>query len=203
MNSRLRTNRTKTYGNGFRKLDVAPATMLNQPTVKIAGDSKQTAVTPSDYFAIRIDTTAVAAGTLSEVILFDANGGFQFKTGKTTPAAVTITGITDNYQFLLNDISQNAAVIHMLQMTVSDATKAFAQYSHQIEVYDIGRGNGLTETSRVYPKKGVHEGQFLKEINTFNVDWRITDRTALVLQVEQGITLDIGFYQAGEIGSKN
>lgn len=197
----MATNRLRR--TGATSMRVAPDNTFNDPTVTpIEGDGgSQDIVKPSEYIAVRIDTTART--TSAKVILFDASQGYQIKTGQVAPADAVITGITDDYQFLLNDLAHVAMMTDKIQLSVDDPTKALQQYGHQIEVYDIVRGGGVALTKVIHPRKGINETQYHKDINTFSAKLRITNRTALVLTVEPGIVLDLGFYQKAELGRKN
>lgn len=198
--------------NRFRKgvlgqqMRIAPANTYNDPTVTpIVGEGgSQDVVNPSEYFAVRIDTTTrpVDQGP-AKVVLFDASQGYQIKTGTVTPANAVVTGVTDDYQFLLNDVAHVASMVDVLQLSVNDPAKALQQYGRPIEIYDIVRGGGVNLTKTIHPRKGINETQYHKDINTFDAKLRITNRTAMVIMVEPGIVLDIGFYQKAELGRKN
>lgn len=191
---------------GATTMRVAPSNTFNDPTVTpIEGEGgSQDIVKPSEYFAIRVDTTnRPAASGPARVILFDASQGYQIKTQQVAPADAIITGITDDYQFMLNDLAHVAAMVDQIQLSVDDVTKALQQYGRPIEVYDVVRGGGVPLTKLIHPRKGINETQFHKDINTFPAKLRITNRTAIVMMVEPGIVLDIGFYQKAELGRKN
>lgn len=186
-----------------RTMNVQQGKMYNNPTVNTVAPKggSQDVIQPSEYFAIRVDTTARTEA--AKVILFDPSQGYQIKSGDVNPADVVITGITDDYQSLLNDLAHVASMVDMIQMSVNDPAKALPQYGRPFEVFDTGRGSSPKLTKTVHPRMGIHENQYHKEINTFKCPLRITNRTAIVMTVEPGIILDLGFYQKAELGRKN
>lgn len=177
--------------------------MYGSPTVNLISGPDgggQTEVEVSPYFSLKVDTTARAEAT--QIILFDAEQGYQFHTGNLNPVDVVIEGLTDHYQFLLNDIAHIATVIDIAKVTVSDKTKALAQYARGIKIYDTVRGSGPHLVKTIHPEMGVHEGQQLIEINTFPFNARLTGRSSVVYTQEPGIIMTWGFYQKGELGRK-
>lgn len=200
-------NRKKMASRLFKRgpgksLNVQPSLVYNQPTVAFSS-APDTSVAPSEYYAIRIDTTTRSAGSgPAKVVLFDSSQLYQLKTGTITPADAVISGVTDNYQAILNSFAHRASYITHLQMTVSDVAKATLQWGHQLEVYESVIGSGPSNVKTVNPRMGVHEGQYQLTINTFNCEMTIGNQTAIVLNVEPGLILEIGFYQAAELGRK-
>lgn len=177
--------------------------MVGNPTINLISGpdgSGQTEVETSPYFSLKVDTTARAEAT--KIVLLDAEQGYQFYTGYLNPLDVVIEGLTDNYQFLLNDIAHIAAAVDILKVTVSDVTKALAQYARSIQVFDTVRGSGAHLVKTIHPEMGVHEGQERLEINTFPFNAKLTGRSAIVYTQEPGIIMTWGFYQKGELGRK-
>ena len=177
--------------------------MINAPTVNLISGPDgggQSEVETSPYFSLKVDTTARTVPT--EIILFDAEQGYQFHTGKLNPVDVVIEGLTDNYQFLLNDVAHIAAAIDIVKITISDESVALAQYARSVKIYDAVRGSGAHLVKTVHPEMGVHEGQQLIQINTFPLNVKMTGRSSLVYTQEAGIVMTWGFYQKAEIGRK-
>ncbi|PHN06159.1 hypothetical protein [Flavilitoribacter nigricans] len=186
-----------------RRLKINSPKMHGAPTVNVISGpdgAGQTDVETAPYFSLKVDTTARAAAT--EIILLDAEQGYQLHNNKLNPVDVVIEGLTDNYQFLLNDLAHIAAVIDIVKVTVSDKAKALAQYARKIEIYDSVRGSGSHKVKTIHPEMGVHEGQQLIEINTFPFNAKLTGRSAIVYVQEPGIIMTWGFYQKAELGRK-
>lgn len=179
------------------------AKMYGAPTMNLisgADGAGQTEVETSPYFSLKVDTTARVTAT--QVILFDPEQGYQFHTGNLNPLDVVIEGLTDHYQFLLNDLAHIAAGVDIVKLTVSDVTKALAQWARSIKIYDTVRGSGPHLVKTIHPEMGVHEGQERLEINTFPFNAKLTGRSAIVYTQEPGVIMTWGFYQKVEIGRK-
>lgn len=192
------------FGSNRRNLiQVAPGNMVNQPTVvPISGPdgANQAAVESSPYFSFKVDTTGISTPT--QIVLFDASQGWQLSNNYAMPVLVAITGLTGPYQALLNDIAHVAASVDIIKMTVSDKTKAGAQFARGIQVYESARGSNPYLVKNIYPEMGVSEAQFQENINTFPVNLVLTNRSALVYVQEPNVIVTFGFYQQAEIGRK-
>lgn len=192
------------FGSNRRNLvQVQPANMVNQPTVvPIAGPdgAGQAAVESSPYFSFKVSTVGILTAT--KIVLFDASQGYQLLTPYAMPVGVTITGLTGNYQFLLNDLAHVSASVDILKMTVSNPAVAGAQFARALEVYDSLRGSAPQLVKNIYPEMGISEAQFQANINTFPINLTITNRTAIVYTQEPNIEVTFGWYQQAELGRK-
>lgn len=152
------------------------------------------------YFSLKVDTTGLAVAT--KIVLFDASMGYQLNNSYVMPAGVIITGLTTNYQAMLNDAAHVSSYIDIMKMTVSDDNVALTQYARPLEIYDSSKGSMPRLIKTLFPEMGVHEGQYQKGINTFTVDLLLTNRSALVYVQEPGIVVTWGAYQKAELGRK-
>ena len=179
-----------------------PQNMINTPTIVPIDDYTQAIpqLSTDPYVAIKIDTTALAA--TAKLVLFDASRGYQLANSYTMPLGLVITGVTADYQFILNDLTHNGSYFDIIKQNINDDAIALVQYGHPIEVYDSSKGSAPKLIKTIYPDMGVHEGQFQKGINTFQAPTLITNRTALVMNVEPGMIMNIGLYQKAEVGRK-
>lgn len=177
--------------------------MVNDPTIVPSDDvtgNAQNPIPSDSYFSITVDTTNGAIAGPTEIVLFDASQGWQLANGWTLPANVVITGLTADYQFMLNDISHNASYVDILKVRVSASPEA--QFARPLSVYESSKGGSPRLRSSLYPEKGITENQFQDKISTFRINQIITNRTALVYTQEAGIVVTFSFYQKAELGRK-
>lgn len=154
------------------------------------------------FISIEIDTTDAAIVAAVDIVLFDASRGYQLGTGYAMPAEVVITGLTADYQFILNDVAHNASYIDIIKQQIDVEAQALIQYGHPIKVYEGSKGSAPRLVNTIHPAMGVHEGQFQKTINSFETELLVTNRTALVFKQQPGIKQVISFYQKAEVGRK-
>ena len=188
---------------------VSEGNMIGKPTVAVS-ERVETRVIQNlqtdPYFSLKVDTTGATEAQL--VILFDSSGGYQFGANKANGSNVIITGLSANYQYILNDISHNASYVDMLKMTVRNSNgdcsdcNGLSQYGRPLKIYDSSKGTEPRLLKSIYPEMGVHEGQYQLAINTFNTDLIITNRTAFVYEQEPNTIITWGFYQVAELGRK-
>lgn len=200
MNRYLRQRRRAALPNLARG-----ANLVNAPTVApITGANGQgiPVLRTDPYIAIEIDTTDAAIVAAVDIVLFDASRGYQLGMGYAMPAEVVITGLTADYQFILNDMSHNASYFDIIKQQIDVEAQALIQYGHPIKVYEGSKGSSPKLVDTIHPSMGVHEGQFQKTINSFEVELIVTNRTALVFKQQPGIKQVIGFYQKAELGRK-
>lgn len=186
-------------------VQVQPANMVNAPTVSPISSpngANQSVVETSPFFSILVDTTDASITTPTKIVIFDSSQGYQLMMGYAMPLAVNISSLTDNYQFLLNDIAHVSASIDIMKMSIDDKTKAAAQYGRKLEIFESSRGSGVQLVKTIFPEMGISEQQFQENINTFDVNMIITNRTALVYTQEAGIKATLSFYQNAELGRK-
>ena len=152
------------------------------------------------YIAIEVDTSDASITDPVKIVLFDAGRGYQLGFGYTMPLAVKITGLTADYQFMLNDVVHNASYFDIVKQQIDVETEALAQFGYPFEIYESSKGSSPRLINTYYPQMGVHEGQYQKGINTFSAPMVITNRTAVVFTQRPGIKQVIGLYQKAEIG---
>lgn len=183
-------------------------TMINRPTVVPtveAGGSMPTLGT-DPYFAIKVSTAGLNAPTT--VVLFDGGRGYQLANNFAMDPGVVITGLTANYQFILNDIVHNSSFYDVIKQRVvalgnlSNDQVALSQFARPIEIYDSSKGSKPRLLKTMFPDMGIHEGQYQLSINTFSDHTIITNRSALVYVQEPDCELLFGFYQKAELGRK-
>ncbi len=183
-------------------LTINPQKLINQPTIAPAdGTVGQVASAPSaaPYFSLR---AVNAGGAAAKAVIFDASQGYQLDNGYVMPLTLTILGTTNHYQFILNDLSHVGKKIDVIQLDCTAGT-ANAQFSRPIQVYECATGSMPALIKTLYPNMGKSEAQFQNNIVTFPADLIMTNRTALVVDIEPGTTLNFNFYQVAEIGRKN
>ena len=193
-----------------KKTIVSDGNVVGKPTVHISERAERRviqSIQTDSYFSIKVST--VGAAEPQEVILFDASGGFQFGMNKVNGPNVSITGMSANYQYILNDVSHNASYVDMLKMTIrvpgedcNNSCSAIDQYARPIFIYDSSKGSAPRLLKTIYPEAGVNESQFQLNINTFENDLIITNRTAFNYIQEPGTIVTWGFYQVAELGRK-
>jgi hypothetical protein len=176
--------------------------MINQPTIvptegTVGVGASAPAAAP--YFSIKVENTGSA---VAKAVLFDSSQGYQLQNNYVMPLGIVITGLSDNYQFLLNDMAHVAANVDVMKMTVTPSNTAPAQFARSIEVYETLRGSKPHLVKTLFPEMGLSEQQFQSNIVTFPADFNITNRTAIVLDIEPGAVITFGFYQTAEIGRK-
>ncbi len=178
--------------------------LVNQPTISVVDQTNGVANLPKiqtdPYFSLKVDTTGLAVAT--KIVLFDASMGYQLNENFVMDPGVVITGLTANYQAMLNDLAHVSTYIDILKMTVSDDNVALTQYARPLEIYDSSKGSRPRLIKSLFPEMGVHEGQYQKGINTFTVDLLMTNRSAFVYVQEPGIVVNWGAYQKAELGRK-
>jgi hypothetical protein len=200
---------TQTVDNSSKTV-VSEGNMVGKPTVALS-ERVETRVIQNiqtdPYFSIKVSTAG--ATEAEQVILFDASGGFQFGANKVNGGNVVITGLSANYQYILNDISHNASYVDMLKMSIREVSGdcnggcfAIDQYARPIEIYDSSKGSMPRLLKTIYPEQGVNESQFQLNINTFQSDLIITNRTAFTYMQEPDTIVTWGFYQVAELGRK-
>lgn len=175
--------------------------MINNPTVTPAQPAHQVSAPADPYVSITVDTTDAGITAATKVVLFDASMGYQLGTTFAMDPLVKITGGTAPYQFILNDLaSSNGSYFDTIQQRVSDDSVAMAQFGRPLEVYESSKGSAPRLEKTIHPGMGVHEGQYQKGINTFNIPLTIGNRTAIVYWQEPGVKITWGFYQKAELG---
>lgn len=185
-----------------RSLDVNPERMINQPTITPSdGTIGQVSGAPaaSPYFSLRVINSAGAAG---RAVVFDASQGYQLDNAYVMPLTLSIVGVTNHYQFLLNDLAHVAKRVDVIQLDCTAGT-ANAQFARPIQVYECATGSMPALIKTLYPNMGKSEAQFQANIITFPADLIITNRTAFVVDIEPNTTLNMNFYQIAEVGRKN
>lgn len=179
------------------------AGMINGPSIMpVAGVAGQglPKVGTDNYLAIKVDTTGLVGPT--DIILFDASRGLQIHENYAMPLGVTITGITADYQFILNDLSHVGSYFDVIKQTIDDETKAFEQYAYPIEVYSSSKGSKPRLIKTLFPDMGLHEGQFQKGINTFLGETLLDNRIAFKYKQLPDVVMTWAFYQKAEVGRK-
>jgi hypothetical protein len=188
--------------NGQRIVQAGSQNMKGQPTVVAApqggGNLPQLGTDP--YISIEVDTSDAGITDPVKIVLFDAGRGYQLGTGYTMPLAVKITGLTANYQFIMNDIAHNSSYFDIVKQQIDTEAEALAQFGYPFEIFESSKGSSPRLVNTYYPQMGVHEGQYQKTINTFAAPMMITNRTAIVFTQRPGIKQVIGFYQKAEVG---
>jgi hypothetical protein len=183
------------------------ASMVNRPTVVTTeGLSGSVNVQPTDpYFSIKVSTAGRTE--TAEVVLFDGSRGYQLGYNYLMPNDIVITGITADYQFILNDVVHANSFFDVIQMrvvsldgNVTSDSAALTQFANPIEVFEASKGSKPRLVGTAFPDMGIHEGQYNKDINTFNYPLHISHRTALVYKQEPKTEVILKFYQKAEIG---
>ena len=203
-------NTVQANGGTPSKQVVTDGNMIGRPTVNVS-ERAETRVIQSiqtdPYFSIKVSTKNATEAEL--VILFDGSRGYQFSQNMFNGPNVVIEGLSAHYQFMLNDVVHNATYIDMLKMRVVDPASdnccsgvALTQYARPVKIYDSSKGSESRLLKQIFPDMGVHEGQYQLNINTFQNDMIITNRTAFVYKQEPGIDVVWGFYQVAELGRK-
>ncbi|MCB0631266.1 MAG: hypothetical protein R2824_15815 [Saprospiraceae bacterium] len=186
-----------------------PDAMINRPTVvpTVEAGGKLPSLGTDPYFALKVSTAGMAAAT--KIVLFDGGRGYQLGFQFAMDPAVTIEGLTADYQFILNDIVHNASFFDVLKQRVvsldvnkSNEQVALSQFARPVKIYDSSKGSEPRLLKTMYPDMGIHEGQYQLSINTFSDYTIITNRTALVYVQEPDCELVLGFYQKAELGRK-
>lgn len=191
-------------GNRYsgRTLEIAGDRMINQPTITPSdGTSGNVAPAPtsSPYFSLQVVNTA---GTVARAVIFDASQGYQLDMNYVMPLTLTITGVTNHYQFMLNDLAHVAKRVDTIQLDCTPGT-ANAQFARPIQVYECMTGSMPSLVRTLYPNMGKSEAQFQANIITFPADLIITNRTVFVVDIVGNTTLNMNFYQIAEVGRKN
>lgn len=179
------------------------AKMINDPTIIPSDDvtGQVNAPLPADsFFSITVDTSDPAITTPQQIVLFDPSQGYQLANGWTLPANVVISGVTADYQFMLNDLSHNASYIDVVKIKVS--AKEDQQFARPLAIYESSKGGAPRLIRNLYPEKGITETQFQSKISTFKTNLILTNRNALVYTQEHGIVVTFSFYQKAELGRK-
>ena len=127
------------------------------------------------YIAIEVDTTDASITDPVKIVLFDGGRGYQLGLSYTMPLAVKITGLTANYQFMLNDVVHNGSYFDIVKQQIDDETEALAQFGYPFEIYESSKGSSPRLVNTYYPQMGVHEGQYQRGINTFSAPMVITN----------------------------
>ena len=200
-------------GNGAaaEKNVINAGNMLGRPTVAVSerADARVIQSIQTDpYFSIKVST--VGATQAEKVILFDGSKGYQFGYNDFNGPNVAIDGLSAHYQFILNDLVHNASYLDMLKMRVMNPSAqdpcaqgcGLNQFARPVEIYDSSKGSKPRLLKTIYPDMGIHEGQYQLNINTFQSDIIITNRTAFVYLQEPGVEVIWGFYQVAELGRK-
>ncbi len=179
------------------------AGMINGPSISpvtgVAGQGLPKVGT-DNYLALKVDTTALSVPT--DIILFDASRGLQIHENYAMPLGVVITGITSDYQFMLNDLSHIGSYFDLIKQTIDDETKAYEQYANPVKVYSSSKGSDPRLIKTLYPDMGLHEGQYQKGINTFIGETLLDNRIAFKYKQSPGIVMTWSFYQKAEVGRK-
>jgi len=158
------------------------------------------------YFALKVSSAGLQAPV--QVVLFDGGRGFQLAMQFAMNPAIAITGLTADYQFILNDVVHNSSFFDVIKQRVvalgnlSNDQVAMSQFARPIEVYDSSKGSKPRLLKTIYPDMGIHEGQFQLSINTFASHTIVTNRSALVYTQEPDCEVLFGFYQKAELGRK-
>lgn len=188
----------------IRSIPQIQADMIGRPSIVpidgVNGAAALPKIQTDPFFSLKVDTTGLVAAT--EVVLFDASMGYQLNKSIVMPLALLITGLTSNYQAMLNDLAHVSAYVDLLKMTVSDENVALSQYARPLKVYESSKGSDPRLIKTLHPEMGVHEGQYQKGINSFTADLVITNRTAISYVQEPGIVVTWGLYQKAELGRK-
>jgi hypothetical protein len=179
--------------------------LVGRPNIKPARNSGAAAVvakaSAADFFQVEVDTTDNNITENSRIVLFDAGGGYQLNNNFTMDPNVVIRGITADYQWKLNYLSRTASYFDIVRMTVTNAQAgAFdAQFDQKIEVHysDL---NGTEVANRVFPAKGIHEGQYQSSIVTFRAAHVLDYRMAFVYDQLPGKKVTWSFFQRAEVG---
>lgn len=198
--------RNPRFRNGGTRNQYANGMIFDTTVVRSKGGRNNGLyVEPADaYFSLSVDTTdpaLVAAGVPVDVILFDASQGYQLSSGVTNAAQTIITGLTSNYQFMLNDISHNSSYVTDIKLRVTSGSSV-TQFARNLSVYNStkGKGTGLIDT--LHPESGVDEHQYNDDIVTFLANLVIDNRRAIVYKQDPGIVTQWSFYQGAELGRK-
>lgn len=179
--------------------------LIGQPSLKLSATAANRArnVGPNadDYYSIRVSTDDASITEPVTVVLFDASAGYQENNNLVMHPGIVIEGIHCTYQFLLNDISQNTPVFDIIRAKSNDGSSGFdTQFDRPVETYYTSPGQGTRQTGRMFPDKGIHEGQFQEKIVTFKYPHAIDHRSAWVYKQEPGKVITWSFYLAAEIG---
>lgn len=186
------------------RISGAPTVVLS---TDVTGVKQNRVFQPADdYFSIKVDASHANIVADQKVVLFDPSGGYALNEGYTKDADLAITGLTSHYQFMLNDLSHNASYYDTMKITVSKPGDANfdpnSQLARGIDIYRTSKGGKPGKVRTIYPDKGIHEGQFQKNIATFTVEDIIDNRTAYVFTIEDGVVMTFSFYQKAELGRK-
>src|SRR5690606_28149044 len=126
-----------------RSVPQANNDMIYRPTIVPIDGANGAASLPKiqtdPFFSLKVDTTGLVVAT--EVVLFDASMGYQLNFGVVMPLGVVITGLTTNYQAMLNDMAHVSAYIDLLKMTVSNDSVALQQYARPLKIYENSKGS--------------------------------------------------------------
>lgn len=176
-------------------------TMINNPTIVPTSVEVAPALPADPYVSISVDTTDVGITTPQVIVLFDASMGYQLGNKYGMDPLIVITGLTSDYQFMLNDLgSSNGSYFDTIQQRISDNAIAMTQFGHPCEIYESSKGGAPKLQQTAHPGMGIHEGQYQLGINTFSFPFTVGNRTAFVYVQEPGVVVTWGFYQKAELG---
>lgn len=196
---------------GVRKQGVIPQNFVNKPvlTGTDGPNAPQWEPNASPFFAIQVDATddALAAGA-HEVILFDTNRQYQNRTGNLMPLELVITAPTEpganGYQALVDDINEVGSYVDVIQMQICNGDGSACNFNlfPSLDLMYSQRGQRPTVIKTLHPQMGTSENQYHLDRATFQADMRITQRHALIFNIQKGTKVLLSFYQALELGRK-
>ncbi len=161
-----------------------PANVMNQPI-------RDT----SNFLSLKVENTTTDKLT---VPVLDPSGGYQLTTGNALPAGVTLTGLTNNYQYMLTRLARFDIQFTHLQLEIEKGS--VTQFSSPLQLMSYRLDYGLPiPVATVHPTVHRHSMQQVSTIiDYFEFPYTFDQSTTLVTDIEAETCLIFNFKIMGE-----
>lgn len=152
----------------------------------------KTAKTTRDlYLELQIVSTSLSN---QSVVIFDAQGAYADQQSYIAPGSVTITGVSKNYQLVLNKLISGKFIISDLHLeTLSSKLTQFAQ---PLSFWDDSmKVDNIAISQTIYPNAGRNSmQQQLNMVELPNINKIVDASTALVFNIVAENTYNLRMY---------
>ncbi len=196
--------------------------MINVPTVVPGQDvqgvpATQGIIGVADIFNLEVSTCGATAD--ETVVLFDSHGALGLNQNTVSGANVVITGLTNNYQYMLNYIAHYSPFVDVIKMTVAKCAPTTTltnsgsncccgdsnisqQFYRPLKVYTTHLGADPNNVLTIHPSKGIHEGQFRNDIVTFAANFLLSGTDGICYKQIPNTIVNFTFYMKAMVGRK-
>ncbi len=152
----------------------------------------KTAKTVRDlYLELQIVSTSATNQT---VVIFDAQGAYADQQSYVQPGTVTITGVSKNYQLVINKLITGKFIINELHLeTLSNKLTQFAQ---PLSFWDDSmKVDNISISQSIFPNAGRNSmQQQLNMVELPEISKIVEATTALVFDIVPGNTYNLRFF---------